>query len=260
VYRCGPQLTAGVGLLGAALLPGVARRKTDHVRRSSTTRRMATRRRPDGRHAPSRQACGHPCWPVVPSALVGTVPACGWGRGGGPGPCSSVAGGVHWPVLAPTRTWGAGVTSPSAGGRLPRGRLATPPAPWLGRRVVPDVEARARVRLPWAGRPAAPCPSRTRPSTGGSPRPLGRPGPGGARRAPPLSLAPCQPRSPKTQRVWRRPTARVVPAWVAEVGHREARAPASGASHPTKACRRRLPASARPSLPLVAAPDARRSA
>ena len=74
----------------------------------------------------------------------------------------------------------------------------------------------------------------------------------------PLSLAPCQPLSPTTQRVWRPPAARVVPAWVAEVGHWEARAPASGASNPTKACRRRLPASARPSLPLPAAPDAQR--
>ena len=65
------RLTRSVGLLGAAVLPGVARGKTDHVRRFSTTRRMATRRRPDGRHAPSRQACGHPCWPVVPYALAG---------------------------------------------------------------------------------------------------------------------------------------------------------------------------------------------
>ena len=213
---------------------------------------MATRRRPDGRHAPSRQACGHPCWPVVPYALAGP-----WWW---PLPLQQRGWCVPWPVLAPTRTCGAGVTSPSAGGRSPRGRVAAPPAPWVGRRVVPDVKARSRVRLPWAGLPAVPCPSRTRPGTGGSTRPVGRPGHGGATRAPPLSLAPCQPLSPTTQRVWRPPAARVVPAWVAAVGHREARAPASGASHPTKACRRRLPASARPSLPLAAAPDAQRSA
>jgi len=211
-------------------------------------------------------------WPPVAGPTVGTPPAgrraatragrwsrMRWrGRGGGPCPCSSVVWCVPWPVLAPTRTCGAGVTSPSAGGRSPRGRVAAPPAPWVGRRVVPDVKARSRVRLPWAGLPAVPCPSRTRPGTGGSTRPVGRPGHGGATRAPPLSLAPCQPLSPTTQRVWRPPAARVVPAWVAAVGHREARAPASGASHPTKACRRRLPASARPSLPLAAAPDAQR--
>ena len=176
-----------------------------------------------------------PCWPVVPYALAG--------YGAGPG---MLVGPWWWPLPLQQRGWWRALARAGADAHV-----------W-GRRHVPDVEVRSRVRLPWAELPAAPCPSRTRPGTGGSTRPVGRPGHGGATHTPPLSLAPCQPLSPTTQRVWRPPAARVVPAWVAEVGHWEARAPASGASNPTKACRRRLPASARPSLPLPAAPDAQR--
>ena len=64
----------------------------------------------------------------------------------------------------------------------------------------------------------------------------------------PLGRSPCQPTSPKAHQA--------VHAWVAAVGPRAGRAPASVPSTPTRACRRPLPASAPTSLRLPAAPEA----
>ena len=61
-------------------------------------------------------------------------------------------------------------------------------------------------------------------------------------------------------RLVRSPAARVVPRGWRRSGTGTPGAPRPVPSHPTKACRRRRPVSARASLPLPAAPDARRSA
>ena len=56
---------------------------------------------------------------------------------------------------------------------------------------------------------------------------------GGVRRPPSLCQVPCQRPSPAVSRAWWHPAAQVVPRWVAAVGHREGRVPASVPSHPT---------------------------
>ena len=112
------------------------------------------------------------------------------------------------------------------------------------------------VRWQWSAQQAALCPRSVRHASGGH-RAAGR-----SCRArwvshpPPRCLVRRQPPSPKAHRMVRHPAARVVPAWGAAVGHREARAPASVPSHPTRACRRRRIASAPTSLRLLAAPEA----
>ena len=106
--------------------------KADHVRRSSTTRRIAHPSQVRRQARPQQAGVLPPVLTGSPGRAggCGAGPGMRGGRGGGPGPCSRVAGGVPWPVLAPTRTCGAGVTSPSAGGRSPRGWVTVPPAPW----------------------------------------------------------------------------------------------------------------------------------
>ena len=213
------------------------------------------------RQARPQQAGRRP--PVLTGGLVragGCVPApaCGRGRRGGLCPGSRMAGGVRWPALVLMRLCVAGVTSPSAGGRSPRGRW-----PLLLRHGWVGMSSPMWRLAPGSGCREWGCPPRRvsvapGPATGGSTRPIGRAGPGNATRPSPLSLAPRHPPSLTTHRVWRPPAARVAPAGVAAGGHREARTPASGASTPTKACRRRETASARASLQLFPAPDARR--
>ena len=246
--RCGfrQQLTPSVGLLGAALLPRVARGKSRPCPTAGTPpagRCAATRADRE-----SRTRWRVRCRPqhAGGAVVVASAPAAAWLVAcAGPRWCRRAR---VWPVSRP-RPPGDGRRV--EGRRLPlrRGRVGGSSPAW-GR--ASGAGCRGRGRQPHR------VPSSTRPATGGSARPAGRAGHGDATRPPPLSLAPRQPPSLTTHRVWRHPTARMVPAWVAAVGHREARVPASGASNPTKACRRRLPASARASLPLSAAPDARR--
>ena len=91
---------------------------------------------------------------------------------------------------------------------------------------------------------------------GGSALPGRRAGHGGVRRAPSLCQVPCPRPSPTVFRAWWPPVAQVVPRWVAAVGHRAGKVPASVLSNPTRACRRPPTASAPASLRLLAAPEA----
>ena len=191
------------------------------------------------RHASPSQAR----WParleavgVLPPVLPGGAARagrCGMGTSRRGGPASR----------APMCTWGAGGAALAPGAPSRRGRGALRPWPWARWGVLPAVGVCGGVRRPQSGQPSVP---------GSRARPRGATG---------LLLrcpSPCAPRALQGHRAWRHPAPRVGHAEVAAVGREEARAPASGTSTPTKACRRRLPASARASLPLPAAPDALR--
>jgi len=222
----------------------------------------AARPRLGVRRGPRRRSCCRTRRPGGSGSLKGAAraPSCVGAVVVAPRSGSSVAEVVSEPVRAPTRTRVAGVVSLSRGARTRRGEVVPRPMPWEGRGVLPCWGASCGVRRLRSGPQSVPCPSRARPAPGGLALPGGRAEHSDATHPPCLCLAPCQSPSPTSHWAWWHPAVRVVPAWVAAVGFREARAPASGASNPTKACRRRLPASARPSLPLPAAPDARRSA
>ena len=71
-------------------------------------------------------------------------------------------------------------------------------------------------------------------TTGGIALPGRRAGHGGVRRPPSLCQVPCQRPSPAVSRAWWHPAAQGVPRWVAAVGHRDGRVPASVPSNPTK--------------------------
>ena len=211
------RLTASVGLLGAALLPGVAQGKTAPVRLSQARRparsAAVVRRSPVPTAAPgcaggggsgALRWAGPSWWPQAPVV--------GWLGGARPGWCQ---GADRW--LGSRHRHQGGVRSRP-------GHVAPCPAPGEGRRLLRSVGAFCGVRR-WQGSAA-------------------------------VRVVPQQGQAS----AGRHPTARGAPAGVAAVGHREARAPASVASHPTRVCRRRPTASARASLRLLGAPETWRSA
>ena len=158
---------------------------------------------------------------------------------------SSVAGVVCEPALALRRTHVAGGVSPSGRARSRRGRAAPPPAPWAWGRAAGSGGCGPGSR------------QRRAPGTPGRQRAAGRWCRARRCHTPSLRVpGACQPLSPTAYRRLRHPAARVVPAWVAAVSHRDAWVPASVSSTPTRACRRRWIASAPASLRLSTAPDA----
>src|SRR5712691_7414013 len=201
---------------------------------------MSAYPRPGVRRDPLRWSGGHPCRPLTPCALVGRL-----GHSQvceavvvTPGSGSGVAGGGSTPVLAPRRMSVAGVAAPPPGARSRHGHVA--PLSCAMRGVASPALRGGFLLGPAAGRAA-----RQRRAPAGPGKRRGASGCRAVVHGPPGGAASC---------------GEGAPAGVASVGHREARAPASVSSNPTRVCRRRRTASARASLPLFAAPDAQRSA
>ena len=223
-----------VGLLRAALFPGMAQRK----RRPGTT----TPRPVSPWASPPPQP--------VPRPTAGAGPGSGhaatradrgagapWWGGGRPSLRTELSSGPH----APAAAWGVSCA-----------RLRWPPClrrgPGRGGRGVAwPAPCMPRVRCPVARRAAG---------AGGGGRGSARPGGGPARPRPCAWCRVSDPLAPSRGLGGIRRPGGCQRRWVAAVGHRDARAPASVPSTPTRACRRRRPASARASLPLSAAPDA----
>jgi len=264
--HCRARLTPSVGLLGAALLPGVAQRKADQACPP---------------YAPYATRPGYPwsspLYQPVPGPPAGEAPGGGraapvrawWsraagavcapsgvqGRRGGPWPwprwgwCRALArsganarawGWRRLPVTGSTSAvWSGGAVS------CAQAWLASP-AQGGGVRRAPAVAGPQAV--PGLRSPGA--------TPGGITLPRGRAGPGGAMRPRPAGRVSRQPSLTTAHRVWWPVAARVVPTGVAAVGHWEVRPPASVSSPPTRACRRRWIASAPPSLRLPTAPEA----
>ena len=214
--------------------------------------------RPGVRRGLRRWSGGHLCRPLTPCTLVGVARARAgvWGRRGSPqAPAVVRLGGGARPC------WLHGAC---------RGLVSRPRHQGHGRgmgawRRVLHHERGGVSCIAWGlsagsggggqGRRQRRAPAGPGTRRGGLVLSGGRSRHGGATRPPLRGPAPRQvPWSP-AHRAWRQPAARAAPAGTAAGGHREARAPASVSSHPTRVCRRRETASARASLRLFPAPE-----
>jgi len=216
------------------------------------------RLRPPGRRGLRPSSCCDPGRPMVPCTLVGAAwaPSCVRGRRGSPR-LRQPRGGCR--ALAPTRLPGSSMASPAPGARMQRGR---------GHRVLHQRMSASPVRrrgvllgpVAAVGAAGSAVPQQHQARSRGASRCRAVvPGTVGLTPSTPVPGA-ASATITHGHRMVRHPAARVVPAWGTAVGHREARAPASVPSNPTRACRRRRIASAPASLRLLAAPDPWRSA
>ena len=184
--------------------------------------------RPGVRRGPRRGSGGHPCRPLTPCVLVGAARARAGvrGRRGGPGSGRRVAGGGSTPVLAPRRLPVAGGASPRPGARSRPGRGGAWSCAMRG--LTSSALRAGGLRGPAAGRAA-----------GRAVPPQGQASNGGHGAAGRASTARWY-HAPSTPGPCAAAVAMVHgPPGRAAVGHREARAPASVSSHPTRVCRRR---------------------
>ena len=171
------------------------------------------------------------------AVVVPQVSAAAW-RGVCPGPCWLQRARVG-PAARISMGGGEGAAESALACTM---GLSTRPGLWRGVQwwLVTTVGAADRARSPQRqAHPGRPCGAGGRCQAQGSSTPPSRPRRRGRRHLP-------------------RPTGRggrVGRTWLAAIGHREARAPASVPSNPTRVCRRRRTASARASLPLFAAPE-----
>ena len=249
-----------MGCCCAALLSGVAQRKS---RPGTTTPCPMPRGRlgiaaparpqPDGRRGPRQRSCSHPCHPVVPL------------RVGGCDVSPRLRAGPWWWSQAPAAAWGEACARPRW---RQRARLGSASRPAYQEAALGVVGWR-RVLRPgllsvcgpvWGRAVGSGSGGRGRwqrqAHHGGITLPGRRVGHGGVTRSPSVCQVPCPRPSHTVSRVEWPPAAQGVPTWVAAVGHREGRVPASVPSNPTRACRRPPTASAPSSLRLLAAPEA----
>ena len=191
--RCGPRLSLGVGLLRAALLPGVGQGES----RACTTALCHTRRCPLGsaappalpslgvRPGPLRRSCCRTYRPVGLCSLGGAARAlsCVGAVVVAPGPSSRVAG----------------VACLSPGARARRGQVVPRPVPWEGA-VCPALRGRpVGSGCGGRGQPSVPCSSRARPAPGASRCQAVGPGMVMPRALPCWCLALCPSPSPKSR-------------------------------------------------------------